>query len=185
MPATNKPIGLLMGHVIDPDANGAVATRGTAYVEEGTMMAQLGLNPSPARKAEKATGGAPVIVTAKNDATEAANVTAVRAMYDALAKKDLKAMDASMAADYKLIEIGQAKDMDKKAADKSSAELLKAFPDFTATITNFWAAGDFVIVEGTSRGPTPVRCRRWASRRPRARRSRPGSSRCMRCRAGR
>jgi predicted ester cyclase len=160
MPATNKSIGLLMGHALDLDANGAAATRETSYVDEGTMMAQLGLNPSPARKAEKATGATPVIVMAKNDATETANMTAVRAMYDALAKKDVKAMQAAMADDYKLIEIGQAMDMDKKAADKSMADFMKGFPDLTPTVTTIWAAGDFVIVEGsitgTNTGPMPA-----------------------------
>jgi ketosteroid isomerase-like protein len=159
MPATNKSVGMLVGQVLDLDANGAAATRETVYFEEGTMMAQLGLSPNPARKAEKATGAAPIIVMAKNDATEAANVTAVRAMYDAFTKKDVKAMQASMADDYKLIEVAQAMDMDKKAADKSMSEFMKGFPDVTPTITNIWAAGDFVIVEGsisgTNTGPMP------------------------------
>ena len=69
MPATNKSIGILTGQVLDLDANGAAATRETVYFDEGTMMAQLGLSPNPARKAEKATGAAPIIVMAKNDAT--------------------------------------------------------------------------------------------------------------------
>jgi|SRR5688572_13320191 len=159
MPATNKSIGMLMGHALDLDANGAAATRETVYLEEGTMMAQLGLNPNPARKPEKGTGAAPVIVIAKNDATEAANVTAVRAMYDAFAKKDVKAMQAAMTDDFKLIEIAQAMDLDKKAADKSMSEFMRGFPDLTPSVTTIWAAGDFVIVEGsisgTNTGPMP------------------------------
>lgn len=152
MPATNKPLGMLIGQALDLDANGAAATRETVYIDEGTMMAQLGLSPNPARKAETATGAAPVIVMAKNDAAEAANVAAVRAMYDALAKKDVKAMQAAMADDFKLVEVAQPMDMDKKAADKSMGEFMKAFPDVAPTVTSIWAAGDFVIVEGSIAG---------------------------------
>jgi predicted ester cyclase len=160
MPATNKTIGLLTGQTLELDANGAAATREAFYLEEGTMAAQLGLNPNPAaRKAEKATGAPPVVVIAKNDATEASNIAIVRAGYDAMAKHDVKAMTAMMADDAKMIDISQPADMDKKAAEKSLQEFIKGFPDITPNVATIWGAGDYVIVEGsvsgTNTGPLP------------------------------
>ena len=153
MPATKKAIGMLVGQTLELDANGGAATKETVYIEEGTMLAQLGVIPNPAaRKAEKASGAAPVVVVAKNDATETANIAVVRAQYDALAKKDMKAMAATMSDDFKMIEVAQPKDMNKKEADKSLSEFMKGFPDLAPGSLNIWSAGDFVIVEGTMTG---------------------------------
>lgn len=153
MPATKKAIGLLVGQTLELDANGGAATKETVYIDEGTMLAQLGIIPNPAaRKAETASGAAPVMVMAKNDATETANVAVVRSQYDALAKKDMNAMAATMSDDFKMIEIAQPTDMNKAAAEKSLAEFLKGFPDLAPVTINMWAAGDYVIVEGTMTG---------------------------------
>jgi predicted ester cyclase len=160
MPATNKKIGFLMGHTIELDAMGAHAVRESAYIEEGTFAGQLGLSPQPVRPVMAVTGGAPEIVTAKNDAKESANVAAVRAMMDAGNKHDMKAVEAMLADDYKLVEIGQQKDLDKKAAIASNKEFMAAFPDMTSTASDVWAAGDYVVivgkVDGTNKGAMPA-----------------------------
>ena len=160
MPATNKKIGLLMGHTIELDAMGTHAARESAYVEEGTVAGQLGLSKhAGVRPVMAATGGAPEIVIAKNDATETANIAAVRAMMDAGNKHDIKAVEAMLTDDYKLVEIGQPKDLDKKAAIASNKDFLKAFPDITSTASDVWAAGDYVVivgkVDGTNKGAFP------------------------------
>lgn len=152
MKPTGKAIGLLFGHVVDLDATGSKASRDAGYVEEGTMMAQLGLNPMPARAAEKASGATPKVVIAKNDAGETANLDATRAAFDVFNKHDLKAMAALIPDDYKLIEIGQPKDMDKKASLASLAEMFSAFPDVALSAPTRWAAGDYVVTEGTLTG---------------------------------
>jgi steroid delta-isomerase-like uncharacterized protein len=153
MPPTKKTLGMLVGQTLELNANGDAATKETVYIEEGTMMAQLGIMPNPqARKAEKASGAAPVVVVAKNDATETANIAVVRAQYDAMAKKDLKAMQATMSDDVKVIDVSMPADMNRKAADQTIAEFMKAFPDLTPGSPTMWAAGDFVIVEGTMSG---------------------------------
>ncbi|HXT68930.1 MAG TPA: ester cyclase [Vicinamibacterales bacterium] len=152
MKPTGKAIGLLFGHVVDLDSTGTKATRDAGYIEEGTMMAQLGLSKAPARAAEKASGAAPVIVIAKNDATESANMAGNRAGFDAFNKHDLKAMEAYTADNYKLVEIGQAKDLNKKEALASMKDMFSGFPDVALTTPTMWAAGDYVVTEGTLTG---------------------------------
>jgi predicted ester cyclase len=160
MPATNKKVGMLIGHTIELDAMGTHATRESAYIEEETLAGQLGLSPQPVRPVMAPSGGAPEIVIAKNDAKESANIAAVRAMMDAGNKHDLKAVEAMLADDYKLVEIGQSKDLDKKAAIASNKDFLKAFPDITSTANDVWAAGDYVVivgkVDGTNSGTMPA-----------------------------
>jgi predicted ester cyclase len=160
MPATNKKVGLLFGHTLELDAMGTHATRESAYLEEGTFAGQLGLSPQPVRPVMAPTGGAPEIVIAKNDAKESANVAAARTMMETGNKHDLKALEAMMTDDYKLVEIGQPKDLDKKAAIASNRDFVKAFPDITATASDVWAAGDYVVivgkVEGTNKGAMPA-----------------------------
>jgi predicted ester cyclase len=152
VPATGKAIGFLMGHTIETDATGSVAVREAAYLEEGTMMAQLGLSPAPARKAEKATGAKATVVVAKNDETEKANLAATQAMFDALNKHDLKAIDSMTPADYKGIEVARPTDVGKKEAMAGMKEMFSAFPDVRITPTTTWAAGPYVVITGTLEG---------------------------------
>jgi len=152
MKPTGKAIGVLFGHVIDTDATGARAVRDAGYFDQGTLMAQLGLNPAPARAPEKPTGAAAQVVIARNDATEKANLDVGRASIDAFNKHDLKAIEAATPDNYKLIEIAQPKDLDKKGALASLKELFGGFPDATLTSQTMWAAGDYVVIEGTLTG---------------------------------
>jgi len=152
MKPTGKAIGVLFGHVIDTDATGARAVRDAGYFDQGTLMAQLGLNPAPARAPEKPTGAAAQVVIARNDATEKANLDATRAAIDAFNKHDLKAIETSTPENYKLIEIAQPKDLDKKGSLASLKELFGGFSDATLTPQSMWAAGDYVVVEGTLTG---------------------------------
>jgi predicted ester cyclase len=152
MKPTGKSIGFLMGHVIDVDAAGARAVREATYVDQGTMAAQLGLSPAPARVAEKSTGAVTKVVIAKNDATEKANLDATRASIDAFNRHDLKAIEAGTPDNYRLIEIAQPKDLDKKGSLGTLKELFGGFSDVTLTPQTMWAAGDYVVVEGTLTG---------------------------------
>ena len=152
MKPTGKAIGLLIGHLIDADASGARAVREAVYVDEGTTAAQLGLSPAPARAAEKPSGAVTKVVLAKNDATEKANLDAARAIIDAFNKHDLKALEALTPDNYVLIEVHQPKDVDKKASLASTKELFGGFSDVTLAPQTMWAAGDYVVVEGTLTG---------------------------------
>jgi len=151
-PATGKPVGFLLAHMVDFDSTGMAAGREMAFVDEGTMMAQLGLSPAPARPAEKPNGMPATVVLAKNDATETANLAATSAMFVAVNKHDLKALAAMTPDTYRSIEIARPKDMDKKEALASTKEMFGAYPDVKITPTTMWAAGDYVVITGTFEG---------------------------------
>jgi predicted ester cyclase len=158
-PATKRPIGLLIAHTADLDPTGSRVVRDAAYLEEGTMMAQLGVSKAKARPAEKPSGASPIVVIARNDETERANQAAARAMLEVLNKHDFAAVTKATPDDYKMVEIAQPKDMDKKASLASTKEMLGAFPDVVITPTTMWAAGDYVAISGTfagtNTGPLP------------------------------
>jgi predicted ester cyclase len=151
-PATNKPFGLLIAHTLEFDATGAAGARDAAYVDQGTMMAQIGLNPSPTRPVGKPTGAPATIVIAKNDDKERTNIEAVRKTFAALNAHDPKALAATMAANYKLMEIARSADLNRKESEANNKELFSAFPDVRITPVTMWAAGDYVIVTGTFEG---------------------------------
>ena len=152
MPPTNKSIGMLVAHTIELDPTGARAVREATYVDEGTMMAQLGLSPAPARPAEKPTGAAAKVVIAKDDDRERANIEVVRRSFAALNAHDVKGVVETMAPNYKAMDIGVPKDQDRNAAMTSLKELFTAFPDVKITPVTMWAAGDYVVVTGTFEG---------------------------------
>jgi predicted ester cyclase len=151
-PATKKPIGLLMAHTAELDPTGARVVRDAAYFEESTLAAQLGLSKQKLRSAEKPSGASTVTVIARNDDTERTNQAAARSMFEALNKHDLDAVGKLMASDYKLVEVAQPKDMDKKAGLASTKEAFAGFPDLSITPSALWAAGDYVVVAGTFAG---------------------------------
>lgn len=159
VPATNKTIGLLVGHVIELDPTGSVAVRDAVYVEEGTMMAQLGLNPAPARPAETPAGTSPVIVMAANDEAEQANLASARRVFEAANAHDVAAVGALSTDDYRLIEVGMPADMNKQQSLDGMKEMIGAFPDMSITPVKMWAAGSYVVIEGrftgTNKGDMP------------------------------
>ena len=152
VPATNKPFGLLIAHTLEFDATGSTAARDAAYVDQGTFMAHLGLNPSPARPVGKPTGAPATVVIAKNDDKERTNIEAMRKSFAALNAHDVKALQATFAENYKLMEIARPADLNKKQAEPANKELFSAFPDVRITPVTMWAAGDYVIVTGTFEG---------------------------------
>jgi len=152
MPATNKTVGMLVGHTIELDPTGAYAVREATYVDEGTLMAQLGVSPAPARKAEKATGAPAKVVIAKNDDKERANVEVVRKSFAALNAHDVKGVLETLAPNYMSMDIAMPKDSDKTASAASLKEMFTGFPDVKITPVTMWAAGDYVVVTGTFEG---------------------------------
>jgi predicted ester cyclase len=132
--------------------DGSHVVRDAAYVDEGALMAQLGLNPAPARAALTPAGMPPVVVVAKNDDTENRNIAAARASIDVWNAKDVKGVEATMADTYRMIEMGQAKDLDKTAALASVKEFWGGFPDIRITLADVWAAGDYVVMTGSISG---------------------------------
>ena len=73
-------------------------------------------------------------------------------MFETLNKHDVAAYGKLLPDDYKLIESAQPADLDKKGALASIKEAFTAFPDVSITPSTTWAAGDYVVVEGTFAG---------------------------------
>jgi predicted ester cyclase len=152
MPATHKKFGLLMGHMVELDAMGAHAMKDEGYLDEGTLMAHLGMSKAPARPVMAPTGAPTVVAISSGDDKEAKNVAAMQAGYDAINKHDLKALDAMMTADYKAIDITRPADQDRKANLEALKEYLTAFPDLKITPATLFGAGDYVVAMGTFEG---------------------------------
>ena len=159
MPATKKPIGLLIAHAAELNPAGSHVVRDAVYFEEATLAVQLGLSKAKARPAEKPSGASPVIVIARNDEAEGTNQAAARTMFETINRHDFATISKALPDDYKLVEVAQPKDLDKKGALASTKEMLGAFPDVTITPSTMWAAGDYVAVAGTfagtNTGPLP------------------------------
>jgi predicted ester cyclase len=152
MPATNKPIGLLIAHTIQLDPLGSQAIREAAYLDESVIGSQLGLSPAPGPKPEKPTGAPAKVVTANSDATESANLTETRALFDAVNKHDLKALADMTPDNYKSYTASTPAGLGKKESMASTKELFSAFADVRITPTEMWAAGEYVVVTGTFEG---------------------------------
>jgi predicted ester cyclase len=151
MPATNKPFSQLFGHM------GEIGPDGTLVKEIGvqdaaTMLNHLGLSKEPARPPVPVPTPPPTIVIATGSETEAANVAAVRASFDAFNAHDIKAAEALLAAGVVFHEIAMPTDSNLRENRQSLIELWKGFPDARVTPDTVWGAGDYVVATATFTG---------------------------------
>jgi len=156
IPATKKKFGALMYHRLAMNDENK-ATEEWSYFDPATMMGQLGLSPKeapPSRPAmEKGMEGAPAIIVAADDDKEKKNLETVKKSNDAFNSK--KAADAMAFYADDAVESDQATGTDakgKKEIEKGLAMFWKAFPDVKVDAANMWAAGDYVVVEGSFSG---------------------------------
>ncbi len=159
IPATNKSIGLLQGHVVELDGTGDKVVRERWYMDSPTMMAQLGLNPLPARAVMAAGPGGPVTATSQGGEGETGNVERFKAQIASFNKHDAKGANAFNAADAVYHDITQPRDMTAADSIRMAEGFFKAFPDSRLTLTSVWGAGDYVVAEGvfegTNKGTAP------------------------------
>lgn len=156
VPATKKKIGSLMYHRLAINDENK-ATEEWSYFDPTTMMGQLGLLPKeapPVRPAmEKGLDGAPIVVVAADDDKEKQNLETVKKANEAFNSK--KPADAMAFYADDALESDQATGADakgKKEIEKGMQMFWKAFSDVKAEAKGSWAAGDYVIVEGTFTG---------------------------------
>jgi predicted ester cyclase len=152
IPATNKPIGLIQGHLLETDALGSKAVRESWYADSGTMMAQLGLSKAPARPAMAVPPTPATVVVSSGSETEAKNLDSFRQQIETFNKHDLRGLLAFNAPDIVLRDITQPKDGSPKVAAAMMQEFFRAWPDAKLTPAGMWAAGDYVVVQGTMEG---------------------------------
>jgi len=157
IPATNKPIGYLQAHLAQTDSTGGKAVKEEFYADSGTMLAQLGLSPGPARPVMTSTTAAPKVVVAAGTPAEISNVEAARAQMAAFSSHDAKGVDAYNASDAVFHEMAMPKDQTAKESLAGTLDMFKAFPDAKLVPLSIWGAGDYVVVvgrfEGTNKGP--------------------------------
>lgn len=160
MPATGKKVGIEQFHLVELDPAAGGAAKEWLFVDGGTMMGQLGMNPAPTRAAVDKPSGEPTVVIAKDDDAEKANLAAYKAIsIDAFNKHDLKALMAGYAPNVKVVDHSMPADMDVKGANKMMQEFFKGFPDIKSDLGVSFAAGDYVVgvqkATGTNKGDLP------------------------------
>jgi ketosteroid isomerase-like protein len=146
IPATSKQLGQHVFHAVTFDAENQV-TEETLIVDNGALMAQLGLSDSPGRGAEVAAlAGSPNIIVAKNDADEKANVDLVKKSWEDFQREDVKALEAVMADD--ILEADQAATENlsgKQAVVDASKTFFAAMGSIRVTCPTVWGAGPYVV----------------------------------------
>jgi predicted ester cyclase len=152
IPATKKPTGYYMGHVIHWDAMGDKATREESYIDSPTLMSQLGLMPGPTRPVEPKPIAPPTIVATSGSETESTNVEAFRAQMELFNQHDLKGLEATTAPGAMFHDLTAPKDTDARGNIAELRGFIKAFPDCRLVTTSVWGAGDYVVAQGTFEG---------------------------------
>jgi hypothetical protein len=160
IPATKKKFGMLLGQSVETTEDGRAVLRERFYVDGGTFMGQLGLAKMPHRKVlDKGWAEKPVVVATGSD-VEKANLAALPKALEAFNKHDVATLVGMMADDVVFSELASPVDfVGKKAVERSHQEMFKAFTDARLEIAHSWAAGDYVVWEGTfigtNDGPMP------------------------------
>ena len=156
VPATHKKVGTMMFHrlAINDDNK---ASEEWGFMDEATMMSQLGLMPKnamPKRAAmDKGMDGAPIVVIAKDDDAEKANLEVAKKATDAFNAHKVDDMMAVVADNAVESDQADAKDnTGKKDIEKSLKMFWTAFPDVKANDVTAYAAGDYVAQTGTLDG---------------------------------
>ena len=157
IPATNKPIGYLQAHLAQTDATGGKVVKEEFYSDSGTMMAQLGLSPAPARPVMTSATAAPKVIVAAGTPAEMSIVEASRVQMAAFNSHDAKGVDTYNAPDSVYHDMAMPKDQSAKENLAGTLDMFKAFPDAKLVTSSIWAAGNYVVVvgrfEGTNKGP--------------------------------
>lgn len=152
IPPTNKKVGMQMAHAVHFTDDGKAADKEWSYMDMGEMMGQLGLSKAPVRPAVDKPWHDNEIVIAKDDANEKRNLQNTTTGMEAFNKHDTKAMEAMEADSLVWSESGMPKDTNKAETAKSDEAMFKAFPDLKLASDAMWAAGDYVVVQGTMSG---------------------------------
>jgi predicted ester cyclase len=152
-PATNKKIGVLIGHAVELSADGRSIAKERFYSDAGSLLGQLGLNPAPHRKLiEKSAAEKPVVVATSGD-VEKANLALHAKTIEAFNAHDVNVLTALLADDVThTAGSAPADKVGKAAVKKSYQEIFKGFSDVKLEVKKTWAAGDYVVAEGVFSG---------------------------------
>jgi predicted ester cyclase len=148
IPPSGKKIGVFVFHSVTLDAANQ-ATSEVVINDMGSLAFQLGLSPGPARAArETGLPGAPIVVVAKGDDAEQANVAAVKLFAEQFAKEDVKGISATLADDVVESDQSSAKDVKgKKAVIAGTKLFLGAMGKISYDCPVAWGAGAYVVTQ--------------------------------------
>lgn len=152
VPPTGKKVGFLAAQSLELNDWGKAVKEVKAY-DGGTVAGQLGLLPTPHRKALEAAWSDKPIVVASGSETEKTNLAAFNKEIDGFNKHDATVALGSAAEDIVFSDLSLPADRTgKKEALKGTEEMFKAFPDAKLELKSAWAAGDYVVATGTWSG---------------------------------
>jgi len=152
MPPTGKKVGFLGAQALTTSETGDLLTD-TFYVDQSTMMGQLGFNPMPHPEAIESLAAEPTVVLAKNDDTEKANVEMVKTAFEAFNAHDAEKLASNYADDAVFKYVPDKEEVKGAPAIKDAlGQYFKMTTDVACTLGDVWAAGDYVVVEGHSKG---------------------------------
>lgn len=152
MPATGKKVGMQVAHAVHFTDDGKTADKDWFYQDNGELMGQLGKSKGPSRAMVDKPFQSNEIVVAKDDATEKRNLENTNKGIEAFNNHDSKAMSAYLADGLVWSESGMPKDTNKAETAKQDEAMWKAFPDLKLATDSIWAAGDYVVQQGTMTG---------------------------------
>lgn len=154
--ATNKKVGHMFFHrlAITRDIK---AKEEWLYSDMATMMSQLGQLPKDAQALrpvmDKGIDGAPIVVVAKDDQNEMANVEVVRKAKSAFNAHSVNEIVGFYTDDAVLSDQAMGEDLKGKSEiAKLNQDLLAAFSDAKIEEQAMFAAGDYVIALGKFTG---------------------------------
>jgi len=152
MAATGKKVTFHVAHLIDVDDQGEFEhSRG--YGDMGNVLAQLGHSPKPARAALDPGWNETKVVIAGDTPDERSNADAAARLREAFNAHDIAAMVAVCTDDVAEKDYGsQEAAKGKKAMEQGLKAFFTAFPDIKIAVDKQFAAGDWVIENGTLTG---------------------------------
>ena len=151
IPATNKKVGYMLGHVAE--LKGGKAQREQVYADAHTMLGQLGVAPGPVRKAQEAGAAEKPVVIATGTDAEKANVETYKKFVEAFNKHDAAGVEALLTDDFVYSSQSAPADLvGKKESQKGMKEMWKGFSDAKIDTTTSWGAGDYVVSQGSFSG---------------------------------
>jgi ketosteroid isomerase-like protein len=158
--ANGRKFGHLVGQVVELDEQGR-AKHVQEYFDLATSLGQL--EPSkdhPVRAPlDKAPMPAAIAIGADDDAAKA-SLAAFQQLVDALAKHDVKALDAALTDDAVWSEQAQPADWTKHELLANTPKLWAGFSDRKFTVLSSWPAGHSVAAvqsfDGTNDGDVPA-----------------------------
>lgn len=157
---TGKQMGMYTAHVFDMRSPDKISTE-RVYLDQNTMLGQLGLHAAPHRPAETSAPNTTVTAVQRDTPTEQSNLAKAKSYNDMLNKHDVNAMDAMIAPGATIRDVTMPADlMGAEGHHALMASYFKAFPDMRCDTRWNLAAGAHVVnawrCTGTNTGSAPA-----------------------------